>query len=137
MAAMASVRWGFAVALSALVTSCGDDPDSRALPEALADPSSSSSTQEAPPSASHAAKGVRVVVPSHCGVLSLTMNGDLWLADPPLGGHSAPPGWDENQTSGVLVRTGQGRARFKSDGGQRAWFQRAPRGAEDPNARCE
>jgi acyl-CoA synthetase (AMP-forming)/AMP-acid ligase II len=36
------------------------------------------------PSASSSSRnGVRVAVPSHCGVLSVTMKGRLWLADPP------------------------------------------------------
>jgi hypothetical protein len=63
--------------------------------------------------------------------------GSLWLADPPLGDHNPPPGWNENVTMGVLLKTGPGRAVFKGDGGQRASFQRAPRGAQDPNAGCE
>ena len=74
---------------------------------------------------------------SHCGVLSLTVKGRLWLADPPLGDHNPPPGWDENETMGVFLKTGPGRAVFKGDGGQRASFQLASRGAEDPNAGCE
>jgi hypothetical protein len=78
-----------------------------------------------------------VAVPSHCGVLSVTVEGRLWLADPPLGDHNPPPGWDENQTMGSLVETGSERAVFIGDGGQRASFRRAPDGHEDPNAGCE
>lgn len=50
--------------------------------------------------------GVRVTVPSHCGVLSVTIDGQLWLADPPLGDHNPPPGWEENQTSGPSSQRG-------------------------------
>lgn len=81
--------------------------------------------------------GLRVTVPSHCGVLSATINGRLWLADPPLGDHNPPPGWDENQTSGRWVVIGPGRAEFHGDQGQRASFRRAAVGATDPNAGCE
>lgn len=81
--------------------------------------------------------GGRVAAPSHCGVLSLTIDGRLWLADPPLGDHSPPLGWDENETMGVFVETGAGRAVFEGDGGQRATFKRAPRAVEDPHAGCE
>jgi len=81
--------------------------------------------------------GVRVTVPSHCGVLSVTVDGRLWLAEPPLGGHNPPPGWDENRTSGLWVVTSPGRAEFRGDQGQRASFRQAPEGAKDPNAGCE
>jgi len=81
--------------------------------------------------------GVRVTVPSHCGVLSVTVNGRLWLADPPLGDHNPPPGWDENQTAGRWVVIGPGRAEFRGDQGQRASFRKAAPGATDPNAGCE
>lgn len=124
MAANGYIRAGLVVALFAFATACADDRDSRA-------------SEEESPAARPSEKGVRVAVPSHCGVLSLTVNGRLWLADPPLGDHNPPPGWDENETMGVLLKTGPGRAFFKGDGGQRASFQRAPRGAEDPNAGCE
>jgi hypothetical protein len=76
-------------------------------------------------------------VPSHCGVLSVTVSGRLWLADPPLGGHDPPPGWDENETAGRFVARAHGRGEFLGDDGQRAIFRRAPVGAEDPNSGCE
>jgi hypothetical protein len=84
-----------------------------------------------------ARSGVRVTVPSHCGVLSVTVDGQLWLADPPLGDHNPPPGWDENETSGRWVVIGPGRAEFRGEQGQRASFRQAPVGAKDPNAGCE
>lgn len=100
-------------------------------------PATSVPTNESLATASPSEKGVRVAIRSHCGVVSLTSKGQLWLADPPLGDHNPPPGWDENVTMGVLVETGAGRAIFEGDGGQRASFQRAPHGVEDPNEPCE
>lgn len=81
--------------------------------------------------------GRRVTVPSHCGVLSVTVDGLLWLADPPLGDHNPPPGWDENRTPGRWIVIGADRAEFRGDQGQRASFRRAAPGAVDPNAGCE
>ena len=138
MASNGYFRVGVLVALFTFATACADDRDSRASEEASPSaPASSASTDPSLPAASPSEKGVRVAVPSHCGVLSLTVKGRLWLADPPLGDHNPPPGWDENATMGVLLKTGSGRAVFKGDGGQRASFQRAPLDAEDPNAGCE
>ena len=139
MAANGYIRAGLLVALFAFATACADDRDSRASEEqSPSAPTSSASTDESLPTARPSEQGgVRVAVPSHCGVLSLTVKGRLWLADPPLGDHNPPPGWDENETTGVMLKTGPGRAVVKGDGGQRASFRRAPRGAEDPNAGCE
>ena len=81
--------------------------------------------------------GVRVTVPSHCGVLSVSVDGRLWLASPPLGDHNPPPGWDENQTSGLWVLIGPRRAEFRGEQGLRATFRPAPVGAKDPNEGCE
>lgn len=78
-----------------------------------------------------------VTVTSHCGVVSVTVDGQLWLADPPLGDHNPPPGWDENETSGSWVLLGPDRAEFRGDQGQRASFLRADPGIPDPNAGCE
>jgi hypothetical protein len=80
---------------------------------------------------------IRVSVPSHCGVISVQARGVLWLADPPLGDHNPPPGWDENQTPGHLVLTGPMTATFYGDGDQRAHFRRASAGTPDPGAGCE
>lgn len=138
MSVVRRVSVGAAVAWCALLTSCADGPGDRiSIEEPVASPSSPTPTDGPPPPTSRTEKGVRVNVPSHCGVLSLTANGRLWLADPPLGDHNPPRGWDENQTAGVLLQKRPGRAIFKGDGGQRALFRRAPRGAEDPNAGCE
>ena len=81
--------------------------------------------------------GVRATVPTHCGVLSVTVNGQLWLADPTLGDHNPPPGWDENQTAGTFTKTGPGTATFRTDDGQRAEFRLAEPGMTDPNVGCE
>lgn len=132
------MRVGVVVALFAFGTACADDPDSRvsemAPPSA---PGPSTSPSKPLQSSGPSDQGVRLAVPSHCGVLSVTVKGRLWLADPPLGDHNPPPGWDENETMGSLLRTGPGRAVFHGDEGQRASFRLAPLGAEDPNAQCE
>jgi hypothetical protein len=98
------------------------------------------STSTATPSAQEslpAIHGIRVRVPSHCGVLSVVVDGRLWLADPPLGDHNPPDGWGENETSGRFVITGDDQGRFFGDAGQQASFGLAPVGAADPNSGCE
>ena len=73
---------------------------------------------------------------THCGVLSAVVDGTLWIADPPIGGHRPPPGWGESQTSGFFV-AGTGRAVFRGEGGQVALFRRARPSEPDPMANCE
>ena len=132
------IRLGLVVALFPLVTACADDPGSRATDEiSTSAPDSSASPDQPLPASAPAGTGVRVAVPSHCGVLSVTIEERLWLADPPLGDHNPPPAWDENETVGSFVETDAGRAEFYGDGGQRASFRRAPLGAENPNKSCE
>lgn len=80
---------------------------------------------------------IRVSVPSHCGVLSVWVRGELWLADPPLGDHNPPPGWGENETSGTFVVTREGVGTFRGDAGQEADFRLADQGTADPNEGCE
>lgn len=137
MSVKGCIRVGVVVALFAVGTACGDDRGSRASEEESPSASASSTPSDESLPASPSEKGVRVAVPSHCGVLSLTVRGRLWLADPPLGDHNPPPGWGENETVGVFLQTGPGRAVFEGEGGQSASFRRAPLGAEDPNAGCE
>lgn len=81
--------------------------------------------------------GLRVEVPSHCGVLGVRVADRLWLADPALGDHNPPTGWNENRTPGSFVQTGETTAEFHGDDGQHATFRLAPVGSEDPNAGCE
>jgi hypothetical protein len=88
------------------------------------------------PSSSSPVAGSQVAIHTHCGVLSVIIDGDLWLADPPLGDHNPPAGWGENQTLGSFNKKGSGRAVFVGVGGQRAEFRRAPAGATDPGAEC-
>lgn len=139
MAAIGSIKVGLVVTLLAVGTACADSPDGSRAAAAppLAAASSTASDGLRLETAGTSPIRVRVAVPSHCGVHSVTVDGRLWLADPPLGDHNPPPGWDENETVGVLVRTGPRRAVFEGDGGQRASFERAPRGTEDPYAGCE
>lgn len=135
MAAIGYTKVGLIVTLLALPTACADGPDSSRATAAPASPTESDGLQAEAEGTSP--NRVRVAVPSHCGVLSVTVDGHLWLAAPPLGDHNPPPGWDENETTGVLIKTGPRRAVFKGDGGQRAFFRRAPLDAENPNAGCE
>jgi hypothetical protein len=100
-------------------------------------PSAETSASATVSRAADEAGGIRVAIRSHCGVRGAVVNGDLWLASPPLGGHNPPPGWDENQTRGRFLITGARRAVFNGDGGQRAHFRLAPEGTVDPNAGCE
>jgi hypothetical protein len=69
-------------------------------------------------------------------VLSAVVDGTLWIADPPIGGHHPPPGWGEAETSGFFV-AGKGRAVFRGEGGQVALFRRARPSEPDPMARCD
>ncbi len=81
--------------------------------------------------------GKRLSIRSHCGVVSVWVGKALWLADPQLGGHNPPAGWDENQTHGYFFTTEKERATFVGDGGQVANFKLAATGTEDPLAGCE
>lgn len=83
------------------------------------------------------AGAARVMIRSHCGVNSVIVDGVIWLADPPLGDHNPPPGWDENATPGLFTITSPGRAEFRGESGQEAHFRRVSAGAEDPGAGCE
>jgi len=88
-------------------------------------------------SASPGGEAIRISVNSHCGVLSVWVGKMLWLADPPLGDHNPPDGWDENITTGYFITLGPGRAVFEGDAGQKAHFRQAPPGIKDPAAGCE
>jgi len=76
---------------------------------------------------------------THCGVWSTTVDGQLWLADPPLhdGSHNPLPGWDRNDTSGTWRDLRDGRAEFRADSGEVAHFVAAQPGEKDPNVGCE
>ncbi len=74
---------------------------------------------------------------THCGVVSTTVDGVLWLADPPLGDHNPPTGWDDNEESGVFAVQGPEDALFRADTGVEAHFVRADPGVPDPGAGCE
>lgn len=128
---MSKYAWWLLVAVSLGVSGCsGDARDDGARTE----PSPSATASGSPvPSVA----GLRVEVPSHCGVLGVLVADRLWLADPALGDHNPPPGWDENRTPGSFVQTGEKTAEFHGDGGQHATFRLAPTGSEDPNAGCE
>ena len=120
------MRW-IVVPVALFLAACGasSGADQRALPGA--------------PTATSQAAGLRHVVYSHCGVVSTTVDGVLWLADPPLGddSHNPPPGWDDNDTPGMFVRTSSTDARFTADTGVEAHFVKAKPGQSDPAANCE
>ena len=81
--------------------------------------------------------GARHTLEVHCGVLSTYYEGQLWLADPPLGNYNPPAGWDENRVDGEFITTGEGSADFRGDNGERATFHRAEQGDRDTNEGCE
>ncbi len=140
MSARGPLPTGVVIALMASTAGCSGDDGGRAVDVEVESPTVATSAPSADPSstaASPADQGVRVRVPSHCGVLSVTIEGRLWIADPPLGDDNPPPGWDENETAGLFVKTGPRRAVFKGDGGQRATFKLADPGVDDPAAGCE
>ncbi len=127
---------GVLVLLLASGCSGGDEVgDARTTPT-VSSPTASVTTETVPPSSEPAAPAAVSVV-SHCGVVSVTVDGQLWLADPPLGDHNPPPGWGEQETSGQWIPVGRDRAEFYGDHGQRASFRRAEPGTPDPNAGCE
>jgi hypothetical protein len=80
-----------------------------------------------------------VTLRTHCGVLSATVDGKLWLAAPPLsdGSGNPPPGWGENGTAGAWRQEGGTQATFRSNNGKVAHFVLARPGAKDPAAGCE
>lgn len=84
-------------------------------------------------------EGVRHVLYSHCGVVSTTVDGTLWLAEPPLrdDSNNPPAGWDENDTPGLFSQQTATEATFKADTGVEARFTKADAGASDPAADCE
>lgn len=80
---------------------------------------------------------VRIKLDLHCGVRSVIVDGVLWLADPPRGGHNPPRGWDENRAVGSFSVLTKRRAEFRGDGGEFARFRRARPAATDPADGCE
>jgi hypothetical protein len=84
-------------------------------------------------------EGVRHVLYSHCGVVSTTLDGTLWLAEPPLrdDSNNPPAGWDENDTPGLFIQQTATEATFKADTGVEARFTKADVGASDPAVDCE
>lgn len=121
-----------------LLASCGSSDEE---PEATRKAASSATPEPSQPGASPsgAKQGTRLAMPTHCGVLSAMVKGELWLAAPPLGddSHNPPPGWGEIETLGHFKQTSPGRGVFITDGGQKATFRKAKQGATDPNAGCE
>jgi hypothetical protein len=85
MRAKRCTRLGVVVALFSLATACSDDQTSGALKETSPPtPAPSTSPDESSSAPGSSEKGVPVALYTHCGVVSLTLKGRLWLADPPL-----------------------------------------------------
>lgn len=82
--------------------------------------------------------GVRHVLRTHCGVLSTTYGGNLWIAEPqrPDGFDDPLTGWGENETVGRLVVNGSS-AEFTAESGVSATFRMARAGETDPATGCE
>lgn len=82
--------------------------------------------------------GVRHAVYTHCGVISTTVDGILWVAEPPLAdGGNAPAGWDENETPGAFRQKDANHAVFVADSGVEAAFTKARPGSSDPGSDCD
>ena len=81
----------------------------------------------------------RLSLYTHCGVLSAFVDGQLWLASPPLRrGYGNPlPGWDFNDTPGTWRELADDEAEFRATSGKTARFVRARPGQRDPAAGCE
>jgi hypothetical protein len=75
---------------------------------------------------------------TYCGVLSVSLNGEMWLVDSPRAGGSSdePPRWRETG-AGTFVILSSDRAEFRSRSGQVVSFTRADAGTADPSERCE
>lgn len=71
-------------------------PLSQAVQECRDNPAAMERLKMSLPSSTEYA--VKHVVYTHCGVVGTTVDGVLWLAEPPLPG--PPTGWDENETTG-------------------------------------
>jgi len=76
---------------------------------------------------------------THCGIVSARVDGELWLASPPLtASEGNPPAeWDDNANDGEFIILDEGSAEFRADAGPRARFVKASSGAPDPNEGCE
>jgi hypothetical protein len=74
---------------------------------------------------------------TYCGTMSVGLNGDLWLADPPAGrGSASPLAWRETE-EGTFVILSRQRAMFRTRSGEVTYFRRAKPGTPDPTERCE
>ena len=130
------VSWLFVAMLAGLSACTGAPDDGPTGAAGPGGPLTSTTVPTSSPSRATTAGGVRIEVRSHCGVLSVTVAGRLWIADPALGDHNPPPGWDENRTPGSFVQTGKAAAEFHGDQGQYAAFRLAAPGTPDPGADC-
>jgi hypothetical protein len=113
----------------------GDEEKEEAVGLGLCGPASGE-----PPCAAGVERGVAYpyVLYTHCGILSASFDGRLWLADPPLtdGSGNPQPGWGNPAEEGTMTLVSADRAEFRSEGGNVARFVPA-RGAPDPAAGCE
>lgn len=68
---------------------------------------------------------------THCGILSVEVNGHTYYAQPPLGDGSGnpPPGWGNPYDDGTLTMVDVHRAKFRDPAGNTATFTDTPVGA--------
>ena len=81
-------------------------------------------------------EAVAFVLHSHCGGVSALVDGERWMATPPLfnASRTGPPaGWGNPVTEGAFRRLSANRAEFVSKTGQVARFERAPPGWDPPD----
>jgi hypothetical protein len=75
---------------------------------------------------------------TYCGRMSVSLNGDLWLADQPSAGASEgqPPVLRETGP-GAFVIVSRDRSQFRTRSGRVTYLRRAEPGTPDPWRRCE
>jgi hypothetical protein len=69
---------------------------------------------------------------THCGVLSATINGGIFYAEPALsdGSGNPPSGWGNPYDSGQMSLTSPATAEFRDSAGNSAHFARLPQGPD-------
>jgi hypothetical protein len=125
-----------ALCLAVVLTACGDTHVDEG-PGTKPASSSTSDSHPAPAAGARSKDGVWTALSTGCGVLSATVDGTLWIADPPLGNDGPPPGWGAEETWGHFVPGARGRAMFRGEDGQIALFRRAGPEEADPAADCD
>jgi hypothetical protein len=125
-------------AIIMLATSCnGGDP---VATNAIPTPTLTSAPLPEPSRADEVEMGVPYIheLFVHCGASGTRFAGRDWDADPPVGDHNPPRGWEENRETGTMTLLSEDRAEFRSaTDGRTVQFKPRPPGGPDPNAECE